>query len=186
MARFVNPFPGTELLAHQVTVGTIPLSGPGLAPTSVSIAVNTYAAVDAADASCAAAARLEATAALGGNFKIGPTRIDANDKAVDLPNGPFAELTWDHVVGGPADVYSVVLWELLNDGADGTTMEARWGWETTTRRLFVDKSLLTSKSSYVLSVYTVHGAPNAAMGDMVTVSYPYQVNVAWSHTFTIN
>ncbi|HEY5927604.1 MAG TPA: hypothetical protein VIV11_38230, partial [Kofleriaceae bacterium] len=186
MVRFINPYPGTELIAHQIAAATIPIAAPGLGSATVSIAVNTFTAVDVAGASCSATARLGTTAAIGGNFKIGPTRLDADAQQVSLPNGPFAELTWDHVVDGPADLYAVTLWELSNDGADGTKIDGRAAWETPTRRLLVDKTLLKQGSSYVLAVYTSSGAPNAATGDMVTVSYPYEVNVAYSHTFTIN
>ena len=77
-----------------------------------------------------------------------------------------------HVVDGPADLYVITLWELSNDGADGTKIVGRAAWESPTRRLLVDKTLLKSGSSYVLAVYTSSGAPNAATGDMVTVSYP--------------
>jgi hypothetical protein len=186
-ARFVNPYPGTLLVATMTTNATVSIGYRTNGGVTFGVDSRIEVAVDPTDASCSTAAMLQPTTALSGNATIAGTPIDAADKMVTLPAGaPFVIATWTTVRPGPAHVYNVTLHELEDDGAGGTTTAVRGGWQSSEQRVMIPAALLVKGHEYVLQFQTTTGMPNAAAGDHLTVEYPWQVNNSYSLSFVIN
>jgi hypothetical protein len=185
--RFINPFPGTRPIATMFVSATVSIAYKGNSGTNFSLETRVDQAVDPTDASCSVAAMLRSTAAVGGNLTVAGTAIDAADKPVTLPaNTPNIVVTWTPRLPGSANSYIVVVHELSDDTAGGTTRDQRGSFVTFEPRVMIPAAMLQSGHTYLLQITTYMGSSNAATGDLVTVSYPFESVGSYSQTFAIN
>jgi len=185
--RYINPYPGTTVLASQYVSGKVSIGYMTNSGTDFLLDAFVALPADPTDASCATEALLHTTAALQGDITVAGTAVDAADKPITLPaNAPNIIVTWTAKVAGPAHDYTVLLHELSDDGVGGTTRESRGVFDTSEPRVMIPASLLQSGHEYVLQFWTLLGYPNAAAGDYTTLTYPFEYTTSYSQTFRIN
>ncbi|HTL36373.1 MAG TPA: hypothetical protein VL326_24740 [Kofleriaceae bacterium] len=181
---FSNPFPGTTTLAQMSVDGTYNIAAGGFnVPAGMWSRV--YQPFDSHGGSCSATANLSGATAIGGAAVVAGTQVDANDKLVTADLTKPVPIAWSQVVSGVAHYWTIVLWEVSDDGAGGLVFEIKFGFSTPDDHALLPKTLLVSGHTYILQIAAVQGVPNAGQGDFVTHTYPSGSTGAWSKSFKI-
>jgi hypothetical protein len=181
---YANPFPGTKMMGLMTVDGSYGLNAAGFdVPAGVWSRV--YDTFDAAGASCAATLSLAGTTAIGGALVLSGTAVDTNNKEVVADVTKPVPIAWSQVVSGVSNFWTIVLWEVSDDGAGGLVFETKYVVTTPDTHALLPKMLLQSTHTYVAQIVAVQGRPNAAQGDFVTFTYPSGSTGAWSHSFKI-
>lgn len=122
-------------------------------------------------------------ASLAVEIKLGATDLGTTGTDSTMLPQPTAvtQLTWDDDPNHTADDYLVVLHEIANN-----TLTPKRRYHVVARSVDVDPALLEKGKTYVFSIMSRDGLPNADAGDFRTVTMPFSTGTVFGRTFTIS
>ena len=185
MADFIDPYPGTSLLASSDVNAQFDLAVAGAMSVKEATTSRMFTQLDASNPTCANnnGAVPSGMVAFATAPSLGGTPIVTKGQLVTLDLTRDVPVTWSESTG--ALDYSVVyLIELTNDG--GTTgLHTRESITVVTSSTILESSLLASGHTYVLLFVTELGYASASAGNFDSVTYPNGYTTSWSQVFTV-
>jgi hypothetical protein len=183
-ATYFNPFVGTDLAAAMDVIVQRPLQLPGTT-TAVTITGGVRTLQKIPGMTCASRVIVQSTIGIAATPQLDGTPLATDNQAVTLAPAPDPVASWTLASPGPVDYAVVVLFEVVNSGG-ATALVARRGVLTAGTSATFDRALFASGHTYLVQITNVLGAPNAAAGDVTTITYPYEKMVTLSSSFKVN
>jgi hypothetical protein len=182
---FGTPFGGYDLALQLVATAPHPLMAPGAtAPVVVSYGSVNYNQ-PLTTTTCTQPARFNLLPELPTAPLLDGASLD--DEQLQLDRSRLAKLTWTTVPGGTTtQLFRADLYEVSAGTNNVTTLALRATWYTTNHtvdgnpQILVDPSLLKFGKSYAIQISDEIGYPDAASGDLTTITYPLAIGFAWT------
>ena len=179
-ATFIDPFPGTTVMASTGVAHTRAISIAGALATPEPVGVQFFVPVSST-ADCAANA-VVASAPLGfvTLATIAGATVDTDGASVPIAGDATVAWTTDE----PVDSTTVTLEEVA--AMDGQTIvQGVAQYVTPANQVVIAGANLVSGRSYILRFDAQIGVPNATDGDYATMAYPFGNSTTWSRVFQV-
>lgn len=177
-----NPYPGHDLVLSQSVFAVRTFTAPG-ATTATTVYEGTQHYVIPAT-SCATPSVLDGAAALPTSFSIDGVPLTTDGQPVSVPRP--GSVTFSFTATGAADRYRVDVYEIFKGASAATSFRLVTQIYSQKTDIRIDSSLLEAGRSYTLLGVAEVGYPNAPVGDMSTISYPFGIGFQFTSMFTVS